>query len=122
MSDPYSFVLTTPGEVRAAQGALVRALRQREHWTQAMLAKKAGLPASTLSLFERDGSGSVDTFLRLLQALGKLHTFHTAVSDLMKEATAPRTWREVELREEAARYGVKQRVRVKKPKVAKERS
>lgn len=114
MSTSYSFDLTTPGEVRAALGAWVRQVRQRENLTQAMLAQKAGVPASTLSLFERDGSGGVDTLLRLLQALGQLQAFHDAVDGLAKKAATPRSWDELELRDEAA--PPKRRVRVKKAK------
>lgn len=122
MDDTPVFSLIRPEDTRRALGALVRALRQRQDLTQAMLAKKAGVPVSTLSLFEREGSGGVDTLVRLLMALGELDAFHKGVEDMTKSATAPRTWRELELREEAAQRGVKQRVRIKKPKAPREPS
>lgn len=114
-SDPYLLHPPTPAEARVALGAWMRQMRQRENWTQAMLADRAGVPASTLSLFERRGTGSVDTLLRLLQALGQLQSFHQAMDSLAKAATAPRSWRELELRDQAAPRP-RQRVRVKKPK------
>src|SRR6478736_690780 len=116
---PYTdpLLLAHPDDTRRLLGAWVRTLRQRREWTQAMLASKAGVPASTLSLFERSGNAGMDSFLRLLAALGELDRFHTGAEGWMKAAALPRTLAELEAREEAAAsYGARKRVRVRKEK------
>lgn len=117
MLSPDPFTLIRPDETRRAIGDWVRALRQRHGWTQGMLAQRAGVPATTLSLLERTGNGGLDALLRLLAALGALDAFHQAVTAQRQLAEAPRTMAELEIREAGAPpYGARQRVRVRKPK------
>lgn len=81
--------LTHPKDARTALGQWVRAMRQRAQWTQPMLASKAGVAVSSLSRLEREGAGSIDSFLRLLQALGELDSFHTELQERLRKANLP---------------------------------
>lgn len=81
--------LTHPKDSRIALGQWVRAMRQRAQWTQPMLASKTGVAVSSLSRLEREGAGSIDSFLRVLQALGELNTFHTEIQERLRKANLP---------------------------------
>lgn len=54
-------------------GAFVRHARQRRQWTQDMLADKAGLSRSTVSLLERGEPVQLLSLLRVLRVLELLH-------------------------------------------------
>lgn len=59
----------------------VRESRQNEKWTQADLARRSGVPATTISRLERTGLVSTDALFRILFALNRLD----ALSDFLKE-------------------------------------
>lgn len=59
----------------------VRESRQSENWTQADLARRSGVPATTISRLERTGLVSTDALFRILFALNRLD----ALADLFKE-------------------------------------
>lgn len=59
----------------------VRESRQSENWTQADLARRSGVPATTISRLERTGLVSTDALFRILFALNRLD----ALSDFFKE-------------------------------------
>lgn len=73
--------LTTVEDVLASLRELVRLARQREVWTQADLARRSGVPMTTISRLERTGLASTDTFFKVLFALNRLE----AVEDMLKE-------------------------------------
>lgn len=75
-----------------------------------MLASKSGVPVTTLSRFEREGEGSVDSLMRLLQALGELDRFHADTQERLRQASIPRDLSELQKPSMA-----RQRVRVRKP-------
>lgn len=59
----------------------VRESRQNENWTQADLARRSGVPATTISRLERTGLVSTDALFRILFALNRLD----ALFDFLKE-------------------------------------
>ena len=59
---------------------LIRLARQREEWTQADLARRSGVPMTTISRLERTGLASTDTLFKVLFALNRLE----AVEDMLK--------------------------------------
>ena len=73
--------LTTVEDVLASLRELVRLARQREVWTQADLARRSGVPMTTISRLERTGLASTDTLFKVLFALNRLD----AVEDMLKE-------------------------------------
>jgi SOS-response transcriptional repressor LexA len=51
-------------------GAAIRASRQQKAWSQEKLAARAKTTRQTISALENDGSGTIDTLLRVVGALG----------------------------------------------------
>ena len=74
-------LLTTVEDVLASLRELVRLVRQREEWTQADLARRSGVPMTTISRLERTGLASTDTLFKVLFALNRLD----AIEDMLKE-------------------------------------
>ena len=73
--------LTTADDALASLREMVRNARQREEWTQADLARRSGIPMTTISRLERTGLASTDTLFKVLFALNRLE----AVEDMFKE-------------------------------------
>jgi transcriptional regulator with XRE-family HTH domain len=84
-----NFQMVRPREMRQALGLWVRLARQRLNWTQPMLAAKSGVPVATLSRLEREGQGGLESFFRVLQALGGLDSFHAQWQDRIRKASLP---------------------------------
>ena len=72
--------LTTVEDVLVRLREMVRLARQREVWTQADLARRSGVPMTTISRLERTGLASTDTLFKVLFALNRLD----AVADVLK--------------------------------------
>lgn len=51
-------------------GDLVKAQRQKLHWTQVQLAEKSKVPQATISQIEATGRGLFETFVKLASAMG----------------------------------------------------
>ena len=82
MSDTSSILpLTTADDVLESLREVVRMARQREVWTQADLARRSGVPMTTISRLERTGLASTDTLFKVLFALNRLDP----VQDMFKE-------------------------------------
>ena len=82
MSDVSSILpLTTADDVLESLREVVRMARQREVWTQADLARRSGVPMTTISRLERTGLASTDTLFKVLFALNRLDP----VQDMFKE-------------------------------------
>lgn len=60
-------------------GRFVRHGRQRQRWTQDLLAEKAGLSRSTVSLLERGESVQLTSMLRVLRVLKLLYVMDVFV-------------------------------------------
>jgi transcriptional regulator with XRE-family HTH domain len=88
--DKYTLQMTTPNIFCQALGKWVRVLRQREQWTQAMLASRAGVPVSTLSRFEQKGAGSIDFLAKVLFASGALDSINAVIQERLRLAIVPK--------------------------------
>ena len=60
-----------------------------------MLASNSGGPVSTLSRLEREGEGSIDSLMRVLQALGELDRFHADIQERLRMASIPQNLAEL---------------------------
>jgi len=87
--EKYTLQMTTPKMFCQALGKWVRALRQREQWTQAILASRAGVPVSTLSRFEQKGAGSIDFLSKVLFANGALDSMNEVIQERLRLAIVP---------------------------------
>ncbi|WP_321784128.1 helix-turn-helix transcriptional regulator [Paraburkholderia sp. J94] len=65
------FDLATVEEIAGALAQKLRALRLQQALTQAELAARAGVSERALRNFERSGQATLETFLRVAQALGR---------------------------------------------------
>ncbi len=62
--------LKTPAEIGVSLAQRVRELRLQRGWSQAELARRAGLKLPTYVLFERTGQVSLLRFIAVLDVLG----------------------------------------------------
>jgi HTH-type transcriptional regulator / antitoxin HipB len=67
-----SSIAPTPGEVARTLADRVRALRLAQNWKRDTLAARSGVSAATIKRYERTGVITLDGFLRLCEALGRL--------------------------------------------------
>ena len=70
---------------------LIRLARQREEWTQADLARRSGVPMTTISRLERTGLASTDTLFKVLFALNKLESVEDMLKAQLRLAQFPKT-------------------------------
>ncbi len=89
MNGDVSISLIQPKDFTVALGCFARALRLRARLTQPELASRAGVPASTISRFERTGLASTDRLARVLFALNALDDFHAFVEERRHVADLP---------------------------------
>lgn len=68
-------LISSPAHVCRALAARVRDHRVEQNWTQAELARRAGVALSTLRLFERTGKISLERLVMLASALRALDAF-----------------------------------------------
>ena len=83
--------LTTVEDVLASLRELVRLARQREVWTQADLARRSGVPMTTISRLERMGLASTDTLFKVLFALNRLDAIEDMLKEQLRLAKFPKT-------------------------------
>ena len=83
--------LITVDDVLASLRELVRLLRQREEWTQADLARRSGVPMTTISRLERTGLASTDTLFKVLFALNRLDAFEDMLRAQLRLVKFPKT-------------------------------
>lgn len=72
MGSLMEFALHSADEIAEELGSRVRAERLARELTQRTLAAMAGVSLPTVQRFERDGSGTMATFLALLGGLGRV--------------------------------------------------
>lgn len=104
------FALSTPDEVCATVGERVRARRLQLNLSVEELAARVGISTKTLSNFERTGRCTLETFVRILEALNALADLENVL------VTQPLSIDDMRLRA-AAR--TRQRAYTKSRKVAK---
>ena len=68
----FPSIAPTSGEVARTLADRVRALRLAQNWKRDTLAAKSGVSAPTIKRFEGTGTITLDNFLRLCEALGRL--------------------------------------------------
>lgn len=71
-------MIMLPGWVQKQIGKQVRALRLAEGWSQAELARRAGLSRPTIERLERDGVITLSRLLGVAATLGTLEQFARA--------------------------------------------
>lgn len=71
------FFLKTPQEISINLAERMRDLRLLKKWKRSTLAKRSGVTESSLRRFEQTGKVSMENFLKLVQALGRLEEFDT---------------------------------------------
>lgn len=65
-----TFILQSTNEIASALGERLREQRLLKNLTQEELARMAGVSIGAIRKLERDGQTSMNTFLRVTQALG----------------------------------------------------
>ena len=83
--------LTTIGDALVSLREMVRLARQREEWTQADLARRSGVPMTTISRLERTGLASTDTLFKVLFALNRLEFFEDMLKEQLRIIKFPKT-------------------------------
>lgn len=83
--------LTTGEDVLNSLQELIRLARQREEWTQADLARRSGVPMTTISRLERTGLASTDTLFKVLFALNRLDAFADMLKEQLRLVKFPKT-------------------------------
>ena len=71
------FNLITPEDVAQQLAKKARTLRLERNWKQATLAERSGVTLASLRRFERTGLASLQNFLKLAFALGRLDEFES---------------------------------------------
>ncbi|MDO9475200.1 MAG: helix-turn-helix transcriptional regulator [Pseudohongiella sp.] len=71
MASKIDFKVAPPDTVLQEIGVRVASARLQQNITQAELAEKSGIAVRTLRRLEAGRGGSIDTLIRLLQALGQ---------------------------------------------------
>lgn len=66
------FKLKTTGEVAQTLAERVKNLRLQKKWKRLTLAERAGVSEASLRRFEQESKISLESFLKLLLALGRL--------------------------------------------------
>ena len=67
------FELKTTGEMAQILAKQVRELRLLNKWKRSTMAERSGVSDSSLRRFEQTAKISLENFLKLLSALGRLH-------------------------------------------------
>ena len=83
--------LTTVDDALVSLREMVRLVRQREEWTQADLARRSGVPMTTISRLERTGLASTDTLFKVLFALNRLESFEDMLKEQLRIIKFPKT-------------------------------
>ena len=83
--------LTTVEDALVSLRELIRLARQRGEWTQADLARRSGVPMTTISRLERTGLASTDTLFKVLFALNKLESVEDMLKAQLRLVPFPKT-------------------------------
>ena len=83
--------LTTAEDTLVSLREMVRLARQREEWTQTDLARRSGVPMTTISRLERTGLASTDTLFKVLFALNRLEAVENMLKEQLRLVKFPKT-------------------------------
>jgi transcriptional regulator with XRE-family HTH domain len=89
-----TYSLHTPEEVSQTLAARLKELRLLKRWKRRTLAERSGVTEASLKRFEQTGKVSMENFLKLVLALGRLDEIET----LLRPAAA-RSMKELEQQE-----------------------
>ena len=67
--------LTGPSDIAMALAGRIKALRLLRGWTQATLARRAGVTAASYRRFETTGKASLELVLKVAHAMSRLEEF-----------------------------------------------
>jgi len=67
--------LTGPSDIAMALAGRIKALRLLRGWTQATLARRAGVTAASYRRFETKGKASLELVLKVVHAMSRLEEF-----------------------------------------------
>ncbi len=81
MSYPIDFSLANSSQIGTALGRRLEQIRLARNITQPQLAREAGISERTLRNLEKGGGVSLDTFIRVLMALGIQHSLEALLPD-----------------------------------------
>jgi len=81
MSYNIDFSLATSDQIEAALCMRLESIRLSRNTTQAQLAKEAGISPRTIGRLEKGQGVSVDTFIRVMKALGIHHSLEALLPD-----------------------------------------
>ncbi len=81
MSDKIDITLATSEQIEAALCQRLERIRLARNTTQKQLATEAGVSPRTIGRLEKGEGVSLDTFIRVLKALGIQHSLETLLPD-----------------------------------------
>ncbi len=81
-----NFELKTTGEVLQTLAKRVKNLRLQKKWKRSTLAERAGVSQASLRRFEQESRVSLESFLKLLLALGRLDEMDELLQPLIAKS------------------------------------
>ena len=81
MTYNIDFSLTTSRQIEAALCKRLERIRLSRNMTQAQLAREAGVSLRTIGRFEKGQGASLDTFIRIMTALGIQQNLESLLPD-----------------------------------------
>lgn len=86
--------LVLPKDVLSSLREWIRLERQHADFTQGELARRSGVPATTISRLERTGLASTDSLLHILFALDRIDVLQDFIKERLRLASFAATLRE----------------------------
>ena len=81
MAQKIDYDIATPEDVEAALGRRLEELRLSKNRNQTQVAEEAGVSRRTITRLENGGGVSLDTFIRVMRALGVADRFQSLLPD-----------------------------------------
>jgi transcriptional regulator with XRE-family HTH domain len=81
MAQKIDYVAASPEALEAILGSKLERLRLSKNISQSVLAKEAGVSRRTITRLENGEGTSLDTFIRVMQALGIVDRLETLLPD-----------------------------------------
>lgn len=82
MAQKIDYLLAAPEDIESALGHRLEQLRLARNISQSSLAHEAGVSRRTITRLENGGGVSLDTFIRVLRALGIVDRLDTLFPDI----------------------------------------
>lgn len=91
------FSLKTPVETARDLSRKLKALRLLKNWKRSTLAERSGVTESSLRRFEQTGKVSLDSFLKLIHALGRMDEAETLLNPPTAQSLKELRQREIKI-------------------------